>query len=268
MPFSVDHDYHIHSYRSLCSEDPEQNTQRILQYAVDNGFSNICLTDHFWDERCGVPDDLFYRVQNYPYLATLTPLPQVPGVRFHFGCETDMDKNGVLGLSRERMDAFEFIIIPTTHLHMLNVTISERDWGSLARRRAIYIERLNKVLDMDLPFQKVGIAHLTCSLAAPLSPKDHIKLFSDISDDEYKRLFSRIAEKGCGVELNFNDLAYDADELEIILRPYRLAKDMGCRFYFGSDAHHPHELDSAKKQFDRQVKLLGLEEKDRFNPFR
>ena len=36
MSFSIDHDYHIHSVLSACSNDPEQSTQNILQYALDN----------------------------------------------------------------------------------------------------------------------------------------------------------------------------------------------------------------------------------------
>ena len=37
MRFTVDHDYHIHSTLSSCSNDPAQSTERILQYAKDNG---------------------------------------------------------------------------------------------------------------------------------------------------------------------------------------------------------------------------------------
>ena len=50
MKFTYDHDLHIHSQLSGCSSDPEQNNERILQYAEENGLHTICLTDHFWDE--------------------------------------------------------------------------------------------------------------------------------------------------------------------------------------------------------------------------
>ncbi|MBP3370026.1 MAG: PHP domain-containing protein [Clostridia bacterium] len=51
MKYAIDHDYHIHSMLSSCSNDPEQSTERILQYAKENGLKKICITDHFWDER-------------------------------------------------------------------------------------------------------------------------------------------------------------------------------------------------------------------------
>ena len=51
MRFQLDHDYHIHSQLSLCSNDPEQNTQNILHIAENLGLRQIVLADHYWDER-------------------------------------------------------------------------------------------------------------------------------------------------------------------------------------------------------------------------
>ena len=50
MRYVYDHDYHIHSYLSTCSKDENQNSERILKYALDNGLKSICITDHFWDK--------------------------------------------------------------------------------------------------------------------------------------------------------------------------------------------------------------------------
>ena len=50
MRYAFDHDYHIHSYLSSCSKDPEQTAERILAYAEENGLKSICVTDHLWDK--------------------------------------------------------------------------------------------------------------------------------------------------------------------------------------------------------------------------
>ncbi len=50
MRFICDHDYHLHSGLSLCSDDPKQTPQAILDLSKANGFKKICLTDHYWDE--------------------------------------------------------------------------------------------------------------------------------------------------------------------------------------------------------------------------
>ena len=120
---------------------------------------------------------------------------------------------------------------------------------------------------MDLPAHKVGIAHLTCSLMAPEKPEDHLTVLDMIGDDAYRQVFTELAQKGFGYELNFTPGEYTAQELERVLRPYRIAKDCGCKFYFGSDAHDPERLAEAPAIFEQIVDLLGLEESDKFDPF-
>lgn len=267
MKYVIDHDYHIHSHLSLCSDDPLQTTENILNYAEKNGYLDICLTDHFWDEKIpGASDFDFYSIQNFQHLEQALPLPKNKSVKFYFGCETEIDKHMRLGISKERLEKFDFVIIPTTHLHMQSFTIDKAD-NSIERRAFLYVERLDKLLDMDLPFDKIGIAHLTCSLIANQKPTDHIQVLESIPDKTYKELFSKLAEKKAGFELNFPIFSYDVDNLEKILRPYRIAKKCGCKFYFGSDAHHPNGLDTALAQFEAIVDALDLKESDKFTPF-
>ena len=46
MKFQIDHDYHIHSYLSTCSSDPEESPEAILRYGEKNKMHTLCLTDH------------------------------------------------------------------------------------------------------------------------------------------------------------------------------------------------------------------------------
>ncbi len=47
MKFLYDHDLHIHSKLSSCSNHPEQTAENILAYAKKNALNTICLTDHY-----------------------------------------------------------------------------------------------------------------------------------------------------------------------------------------------------------------------------
>lgn len=259
--FTVDHDFHIHSRLSSCSGDPLQSAERLLTYAEENHLDRICVTDHFWDE--SVPGASFwYASQNFAHVSQILPLPKKEGIRFFFGCETELDRSFTLGISRERMESFDFIIIPTTHLHMSGFTLDvERD-GSTEARARLWVERFDAVLGMDLPFHKIGIAHLTCPLMAKEPAGEHLRLLSMIDDATMHRLFAKAAALGVGIELNFNSVDPTDAELEIILRPYRIAKDEGCKFYFGSDAHHPASLHTVNAK--HIVRLLGLDESDKY----
>ncbi|MBQ2667576.1 MAG: PHP domain-containing protein [Clostridia bacterium] len=262
MRFIVDHDLHIHSQISSCSRDPEQTPTRLLRYAQENGLNTICLTDHFWDETVEGASE-WYAPQNFAHISAAKPLPQAEGIRFLFGCETELNRFLTVGASRARMDALDFIIIPTTHFHMRGYTLFEDELMTAETRAAAWVRRLDAVLNMDLPFHKVGLAHLTCGLIAP-ERETYLQVLSLLPETEMQRLFTKAAALGVGIELNASDMDFADDEAETVLRPYRIAKACGCKFYCGSDAHHPQTLDRAKAIFERAVDALGLLESDKF----
>lgn len=274
-PFLVNQDYHLHSQLSTCSADPAQTTEQILQYAIDNGLTELCLTDHYWDEDVPGASD-WYKPQNTSHQLQALPLPQSEKVRFRFGCETELDMHCRLGISEKKMELFDFIIIPTTHLHMAGFTI-DGDADEAARADA-WVNRLDYVLHQDLPFEKIGIAHLTARLMGgkgtpdPVTgkkvfPRDYLKILSFISDETMRELFSLAAKRGVGIELNIPQGLFNLPEWRIqdTMRPYRIAKKCGCKFYFGSDAHHPDKFDCICRHFQRLADYLELTESDRFN---
>lgn len=269
--FKIDHDLHIHSQLSSCSSDPEQTTGAILAYARRNGLRTICLTDHFWD--ASVPGASgWYKPQDYDHIAQVLPLPQAPDSRFLFGCEGEMDRNFTVGVAPETFGKFDFVIIPTTHLHMRGFTISEEDAARPERRAELCAERLAALLDSPLPFKKAGVAHLTTSLIAgggkvQQYPLQYLDILEMIPDETWGRLFTRAARAGLGIELNIGSQSLrDEDVRRRVLHPYLIARECGCTFYLGSDAHHPKDLEEAMGRFEAMVDGLELEEKDKF-PF-
>lgn len=262
MKYIIDNDLHIHSKISLCSNDPEQTNERILGYAEQNGLKTICLTDHFWDETVSGASN-WYSSQDYAHISAAKPLPYSDNIRFLFGCETELNRFLTLGLSAKRFDLFDFIIIPTTHFHMKGYTLSEDEAKNAKSRAKAWVKRLDAVLNMDLPFYKIGIAHLTCHLIAP-TREEFLETLELLPADEMKRLFDKAAKVGAGIELNASCMNFSDDEADIVLRPYKIAKECGCKFYLGSDAHHPNRLDAAKAAFEKAVDMLSLEEEDKF----
>ena len=262
MKYVIDNDLHIHSQISACSADPEQTPARMLAYAIENGLKTICITDHFWDESVEGASG-WYKPQNYESISRAKPLPQSQQVRFLFGCETELNKDLTLGLSAEKFDLFDFIIVPTTHFHMSGFTISLEEASSPKSRADAWVRRFDAVLDMDLPFHKVGIAHFTCGLIAP-ARDEFLETLNLIPDAEIERLFAKAYELGVGIELNASGMNFADEETDTILRPYRIAKQCGCKFYLGSDAHHPNRFKNAKECFERAINLLELTEDDKF----
>lgn len=262
MKFKFDHDLHIHSHLSLCSNEPTQTVENLLKYAEETGLNKICITNHFWDESVPGASD-WYKLQNFDHISQDLPFPQSDKAKVYFGCETEFDKYFTLGLSPLNFDKFDFIIIPTTHLHMKGFTIFDEDVESLERRAELWCERLGAVLSMDLPFHKVGIAHLTCNHMS--NGKGRVNVLKYIPDDNLHDLFAKASKLGVGIELNFGDMRFSDEEADIVLRPFRIAKEHGCKFYCGSDSHRFPDGKEFCKVFERAIDLLDLKESDKID---
>ncbi len=262
MKYKFDHDFHIHSYLSSCSGDPEQSAERILRYAKEVGLEKICVTDHYWDEKVEGASN-WYKPQNFEHIKDILPLPKSDGIDFLFGTETEMARDYTLGIPKERFEDFDFVVIPTTHLHMKGFTIKEEECTYQGKAKA-WIERLDALLNMDLPFHKIGIAHLACGTIA--YPKDElIKVLDLVSDSEAERLFAKAADKKVGIELNKGDMSFTDSQADSVLRLFKIAKNCGCKFYCGTDAHFPRNFENARDIFERAINMLCLTENDKFH---
>lgn len=265
MKFKIDHDMHIHSNLSPCANDPKQTPETILAGAKRLGYKTICLTDHFWDTAVSTEKGICWGQKNgLDHISKYLPLPEDDEVLFLFGCEADMDGDDVIGISKEIYDEFDFIIIPTTHFHLQR---GER-WATRDPKiRARYwVERFDALLNSDLPFRKVGLAHMTCCLMDNSSPTAFLNILDEIPTDEMVRLFTKAAEVGMGIELNYCDCTrFPVEDTERVLRIYRTAKECGCKFYLGSDSHESCDYETdLNSGYERMIELLGLTEEDKF----
>ena len=90
---------------------------------------------------------------------------------------------------------------------------------------------------------------------------DVIKL---LPDEKLYEIFTDCSEKGVGIELNMKTLSLSDEVKSIMLRPYFIAKDCGCKFYLGSDSHSVKALETVKENFEDIITSLDLKEKDKF----
>lgn len=262
MKFQIDHDLHIHSHISPCAGyDPRQNPEAILSYGLSNDFGLLCITDHIWDQNVATVDRNPWKKRGLDVerAKSILPLPQSQKCKFLLGIEVDMDYLGNLGLSSQNYDVFDFIVLAPSHLHLKNFTRDVQSVGtSAAELKACYQKRLLQLLNMDLPFHKCGLAHFASCLDCE---EGKFAVLDRFTDEEFAEIFGLAAARGLGIELNADE--FSEDPMEIVLRPYRIAKKMGCKFYLGSDAHQPEDFASKKAQLQQIVGQLQLTEADK-----
>lgn len=269
----ITHDFHIHTHLSLCA-DKSATAEAYARIFKEQGIKKAGFADHFWDatyenshayllDNTGQHNPKgFYITQNYEYLCQLKP--ELSAVDFgdtevFFGCETDYDPvNRRPAISPATAEKFDFVLMPNSHTHMvMPIAYYEPKDRHIDYMIQIYEDTLNSdvakyITSMAHPFEAV------CCLY------DRYILMKMISDDLYKRLFSKTAEKGIAIEVNVPCMKGKTPE-EIAnleeMRLYRIAKDEGCLFTFGSDSHD----DQAHKYYSNATlvaNLLNLTEKD------
>ena len=253
-------DLHCHSSLSACCADKRMTPERILRHAEEAGYETICLTDHLWDS--AVPGASgWYAPQNIEHVRAALPLPQAPSCHFYFGCETELPVNGVPALAREHFDLFDFVVIPVNHMHMAGLVRAEGI--DTPEKMAVNIEnRLENLLEQNLPFRKIGLAHLTIGL---MFREGRIAdVMHAMSEARLLRILKGYAAAGTGIELNATAFSEMTDRPDDILKIYRIAKEAGCRFYCSSDAHSVEALDGVPKNLSAVIQALGLTEADAY----
>ncbi len=260
MRFVADHDFHLHSTVSSCCHDENQTPQMIFDYAVENNFKEVCLTNHFWDDN--VPSrSKWHPDYCYEKIKSVCPLPQGDNVRFLLGVETDMDFDNILGISKERLDEFDFVVVATTHFHLPGSTVKNKP-ETPEEAAFLWFDKLEALLKMDLPFKKIGVAHLACKHIFGSRTPEVLAL---LPEERLYSVFEKCAQKGLGIELNM-PMPDNIDEefRKTRLRPFYIAKDCGCKFYLGSDTHKSEYLKYSIGNFEKIITALDLKENDKF----
>ena len=267
MKFRLDHDLHIHSLLTPCAGyDPRQTKEAILSYGIASGLRLLSVADHVWDEKAPHSEECNWSWEHIGCTLergkSLLPLPQSPHCKFIFGAEVDMDLGGNLAVSAEEMEKLDFIVIAVSHLHLGDFTVPGDLDPSAEVHKELYLKRMHALLDMDLPWHKTGLAHPTCSLACAKEP---VRMFDLITDAEYREMWTKVRDRGMGIEINHGG-TISKEDLPHILRPYQIAKEVGCKFYLGGDAHTPDDIPSILPNWQRFVDWLDLQEEDKL-PF-
>ena len=269
MRYLIDHDLHIHSVGSMCSGVPEQTPDRILQYAADEGFATVGLSDHFWDETVPMPQGGwgpdFYTSQNYAHICQNLPLPCRSGIRFLFGAEVDMTLDGTVGVSPQRLAALDYVLISISHFHCTDFTIRSEDAATPEGRAAVLLDKLEALLEMPLPWHKIGLAHLTGPKLGGGDPDNHCEVLRLVQGERLTALFRKAAALGVGIELNTATFVFGNEaERQAVTAFYAHAKECGCRFFFGSDAHCPDHFVPHRQRAQAMADSLGLTDADIF----
>lgn len=257
----IQHDLHVHTYLSACCRDKANMTvPNVLTAAIELGLSTVGFSDHVWMNEAVSPSS-WYRPQDARQIARLRAdlesLGSTP-VRVSVGCEADMRAPGQFSITRAFAESLDHVLLACSHFHMKGFV--EQPADSSPRAMAEHLVK----------FFVAGVqSGLATSIAHPFIPLgDTARLdaiLGSLSDAELTDALGQAAEHNVALEITLGFLPKEENgptfHLETPLRLLTLAKQAGCRFTFGSDAHDLPTLNRLP-QLQKLVDTLGLTEAD------
>ena len=254
-------DLHVHTNKSLCA--PRETTPAsYIPCCAEEGIRLIGITDHVYPEdmlaQYGYPNDK--RVDRLLELrASLAEAEAQSGIRYLLGCEIDyFDCVGAPYILPEESEGFDYVLLAASHILNYPHMYTAYDLGSPDVLRELTIERFVAACKLDYPVP-TGICHPLYPICSPYQAE----IIDGISDETLKELFSMAAEKNISVEIHSclyrNDTPHNEFGLsDHYLRILAAARDCGCKFHMGSDAHAPAAFVGSHAKLRKAAELLGL----------
>ena len=107
------------------------------------------------------------------------------------GAETEIDKQGTIGISVEEAAKLEFLLVPHGHNHMTNDTIPEEEKATNEKHAAFLVKSFFNIL-ANKPLLKyiTAVAHPFTAVGTP--GEEIVKIHSYISDKQFEDCFEAL----------------------------------------------------------------------------
>lgn len=239
---TISQDLHIHTNLSACAER-DSTVESYFVTERDLGVNTMGIADHFWDEKLPhVYDD--YRV---PSLKTMLRLrekakeAEKSGIRLLVGAEAEYDRvRKDVAILPETAQQLDFLLVPNSHLH---ITMTDEERQDKKKQVSFMLTAWEDILRSE-------VARFITAIPHPFAASEDVMRL--ITDKQYEDCFRAAAEKNIAIEINTS--VYRPKTIGQIvehdaMRMYSVAKQCGCKFTFGSDAHAPVVLDAFYKGY-------------------
>lgn len=259
---NIRHDFHVHTVYSN-DTDKAATVENYVSLAKEIGIKKLGFAEHFWDEKIEGAFE-FYKPLGFEHLLPSKEIIKSvkdDSIKLYFGCEVEYNpKISGPAITEETAEKFDFISVPHSHSHE---TMPTEYYQNPEKHLNFILEAYDNILESNISKYITFMAHPFCFVRCPY-PRS--VLIDMVSDDTLKRIFDKTAQKDIAIEINTscvftkgitNENIHESD----LMRIFKIAKECGCKFIFGSDSHCiPH----LKRVLEAGViaEVLGLEDSD------
>ena len=193
----ITHDLHTHTVYS--SDTGRSATFPLyIERAKKLGLTHLGFAEHFWDDSIEGA---------FPFYLPLTRRHMAEGraefegykdsdIKLYFGCEVEYDPvHHSPAITEATAETFDFILVPHSHSHE---TMPKEYYDDPKKHCDFLVEAYNDIINSSVSRYVTGMAHPFSLVRCPYPEKILIDL---VSDDTFKRMFDKTAEKGIAVEI-------------------------------------------------------------------
>ena len=233
----VDIDTHLHTPLSKCCFDQQETIENVASLLAGRGYRLLAVTDHVWGHPTVAPNEWYAR---HPEQGTLEQADYIHTHASEFpltvlaSCEADMKAPGIYGITDAMREKLDVIMLSTDHFQL-------RDF--VEQPSEVTPDNLAKLM---MKFFRAAVKESGAQIFShPLFTSSYGEYYDRtmdcIGDAELLDALGEAAAKGIALEINamllYGCVSKDTFKWETLLRVFSLAKQAGCKFTFGSDAH-------------------------------
>lgn len=244
------HDFHIHSNLSSCAV-AQMTVPAIVERMAELEFEQIGIADHVYSPQA---------IRDVAIKAAAISARR-PSLAVFVGVELCMVRPGVLAMPLAALKQADYVMTATTHYGVPWVDSPAMDSAAgVASYILDMLESASEMAEIDV------IAHplFVPSLVGRSQPFDnHAHMMELLDKDRLKRIVAKLHRNRIAVEISPRAMP-DAVR-PALLTFYRLCRETGVKFSFGSDAHRP-EVMGMTRGLVPLVEALELEDEHIWTP--
>ena len=221
-------DLHIHTNLSRCA--PKDTTlSSYLQVCDDEGIKKIGISNHLYDD-LGVEHILRIRDE-------IKALKDQSPIKILVGCEAELFYGQKPQLQKEDASEFDYVLLSPSHIFNQIHRYSGFDLSTSDKIRQLLFDNFKYACE-----QQLGVPTAICHPLYPICAPSQQEILDGMTDSQLCECYSLAAQSGKSIEIHAclyrNTVYLDGEGLSpSYIRMLSIAKECGCKFHFGSDAH-------------------------------
>ena len=246
-------DLHLHTNLSSCA--PNTTTvSTYLEHCETEGIKKIGISNHLYNDK-GIDHTLKIKDEIYA-------LQNSTSVQILLGCEMEVFYDEEFMLNKTTAAQFDYVLLAPSHIFNQMQHYEKFDLSSSDKIRNLIIDNFKRACLLDL-----GLPTAICHPLYPICAPNQQEILDGMTDEQLAECYTLAAQHNKSIEIHaclYRDtVTLDQEGLSpSYIRMLSVAKQCGCKFHFGTDAHDAQSFINKHSLLLRAAERAGICEDD------